>query len=252
MRRFSHFGRRTHSREKRHLDLNTVSPMQNILKKINATGFLLLRNWKPELTTNQIADCLGIPIHINSLLPASGVQTVQALIPKQSKYAAVNHYSRSFGLGEFPLHSDLAHWAVPPRYFALRCLHGSPTVSTHLLPSDVLTSAIGNLARKAVFIPRKRSPAGPHCPLPMLFHRHGVKGVRWDSLFLTPLNSSASEVAHAFLMKPWRNSLESVTLLNPGDTLIVDNWRMLHGRSTVDDSSGGRKIERVYLSAIQG
>jgi hypothetical protein len=181
------------------------------------------------------------------------VPNVQTLAPKQAKSAAKNQYSSSFGLGEFPLHSDLAHWATPPRYFILRCLRGSPTVSTNLLPVNAIVSAIGErFTRKAVFIPRKRWSTGHLCPLPMMFRRNGDTGMRWDSLFLTPVNSAASKVAHAVAIKRWGNSLESLTLSEPGDTLIVDNWRILHGRSAVNDNSLGRRIERAYLSALKG
>ncbi len=35
---------------------------------------------------------------------------------------------------------------------------------------------------------------------------------------------------------------------NPGDTLVVDNWRMLHARSAVPMTQRSRKIHRAYLS----
>ena len=44
--------------------------------------------------------------------------------------------------------------------------------------------------------------------------------------------------------------LIAFTLTNPGDTLIVDNWRFLHGRSCVPAVDVNRRIERVYLSEL--
>ncbi|WP_189666890.1 TauD/TfdA family dioxygenase [Pseudomonas amygdali] len=41
-----------------------------------------------------------------------------------------------------------------------------------------------------------------------------------------------------------------VCLCNPGDTLIVDNWRMLHGRSAVPTSAMRRQLERIYISEL--
>lgn len=225
----------------------------NIRQTIDSAGFLFLRKWRPELTTAQAAHLIGIAVEIESFLPATGIPNVQLLSPKRQENAPANHYSGSFGLEEFPLHSDLAHWSIPPRYFVLRCLHGSPTAYTNLLPVSSIFSAIPEqYMRKAVFIPRKRSPAGHCCPLPMWFRQKRDTGVRWDSLFLTPLNSSAKKVAHVFSTEKWSNSLKAVNLLEPGDTLIVDNWHMLHGRSAVDDNSIDRRIERAYLSAIKG
>ncbi len=35
-----------------------------------------------------------------------------------------------------------------------------------------------------------------------------------------------------------------------GDTLVVDNWRMLHARSAVPMTQRNRKIHRAYLSTL--
>ena len=42
----------------------------------------------------------------------------------------------------------------------------------------------------------------------------------------------------------------SVPLVNPGDTVIIDNWRMLHGRSNVPISCVHRIIDRTYLGRL--
>jgi len=39
-------------------------------------------------------------------------------------------------------------------------------------------------------------------------------------------------------------------LHEPGDTILIDNWQMLHGRSQVSAESTIRHIERVYLSEV--
>jgi L-asparagine oxygenase len=39
-------------------------------------------------------------------------------------------------------------------------------------------------------------------------------------------------------------------LISSGDTLILDNWRVLHGRAPVPDTAAQRHIERVYLSSL--
>jgi alpha-ketoglutarate-dependent taurine dioxygenase len=42
-------------------------------------------------------------------------------------------------------------------------------------------------------------------------------------------------------------NITNVVLENTSDTLLIDNWRMLHGRSAIPDGGDGRIIERVYL-----
>jgi alpha-ketoglutarate-dependent taurine dioxygenase len=39
-------------------------------------------------------------------------------------------------------------------------------------------------------------------------------------------------------------------LTSPGDTLWVDNWRMLHGRSAVTADQADRVIERAYFGEL--
>lgn len=41
-----------------------------------------------------------------------------------------------------------------------------------------------------------------------------------------------------------------IALGEPGDTLIIDNWRMLHGRSQLSVEHAGRVIQRAYLEAL--
>ena len=44
----------------------------------------------------------------------------------------------------------------------------------------------------------------------------------------------------------------TITLGRPAlkDTIVVDNWRMLHGRSQVPQAGATRQIERVYFSEV--
>ena len=67
-----------------------------------------------------------------------------------------------------------------------------------------------------------------------------------------PMNGTARKVAAVMRSEPWdHGKLVLITLANPGDTLIIDNWRVLHGRSSVGEGDTDRMIERVYLSELQ-
>jgi len=135
----------------------------------------------------------------------------------------------------------------------LRCIQGSPTVATQLLHIDKITEAIDvSLLRKAVLLPRARMPNAHYCLLPLSFQRGEVAGIRWDPLFLRPYNDAAVAVGLALDNQRWGELLRSVVLEEPGDTLIVDNWRILHGRSAIDAKSTERKLERIYLDEIKG
>ncbi|MBC7101607.1 MAG: TauD/TfdA family dioxygenase [Parvibaculum sp.] len=84
-----------------------------------------------------------------------------------------------------------------------------------------------------------------------MFNEHGSTGYRWDSIFLSPVNGASQAVnEYMFQAAPQSPALVEVSLSRPGDTLIVDNWKCLHGRSAVPPEAVGRRVERVYMSEI--
>jgi hypothetical protein len=74
--------------------------------------------------------------------------------------------------------------------------------------------------------------------------------LRWDEKYILPA-SHAGELG----MSQFRAALRTVPrqdvyLARPGDTLIIDNWRMLHGRGSVPSDALNRVIARVYLRSV--
>jgi L-asparagine oxygenase len=81
--------------------------------------------------------------------------------------------------------------------------------------------------------------------------RYCCLGMRWDSAFLIPVNESAVQISDAIAsLDSGNNHGVDLTLENYGDTLIIDNWRMFHGRSSVPSGSATRALERIYLSSL--
>lgn len=176
-----------------------------------------------------------------------GLGRAHQLKPQEKSDSALNLYSGNFGLGDYPMHTDMAHWTNPPRFMALRCVRGAP-VSTLVVG---VKKALGTLSQstimRATFKPRKRS-GGRLTLLPFAREDDGGQLYRWDKLFLKPANASAEEVA-AQLSNAGATA-QSFVLGATGDTLIIDNWQTLHGRGPVPDSARGRIIERAYLDLI--
>jgi L-asparagine oxygenase len=102
-----------------------------ILADLKRDGFSFYPRLLVELATAQVANILGSTANLSQLLPESGIP-VQTLVPRETNEAGLNQYSGNFGLAEFPLHSDLAHWALPPRYFMLRCIVGAMTSASRV------------------------------------------------------------------------------------------------------------------------
>jgi L-asparagine oxygenase len=213
-------------------------------------GFSFQPHFLPELGTRQVAHFVGVVADPSDMLPNSGMCAVQTLVPRERDEVDLNHYSGNYGFREFPLHTDLAHWAVPPHYFILRCLIGSEHVLTNALSWRSITERIDiALLRRAVFTARKHR-IGSSGLFRAYSTRNGQDILRWDPLFLRPLNTAAENVASTMINSGWDTSIRRILLRNPSDTLIVDNWRILHGRSAVSDEGTRRQIERVYLMEV--
>ena len=223
-----------------------------VIDQLNQNGYVMLHEWRSEEKTISIARSLGTVIDIKTLLPESNIPTVQALRPGYKIESSSNNYTGTYGLAEFPMHTDLAHWAQPPRYFMLRCKRGSPEVTTRVLPCSELNSILEmSILRRALVKPRRTGQDNIILLLPLVFRAGCINGFRWDSLFLVAMNKAAKQVADILSGVLWvKSKAKSLTLARDGDTVIIDNWRCLHGRSKVPVNEMDRELERVYLSGI--
>jgi len=212
--------------------------------KIAKQGYILIPEHRPSADVVDVANDFGTP-----LTPWEG-GLVQTIIPR--KDAAPNTYSGNFGLGRFPFHTDLAHWHRPPRHLLLRCLVGYQDVSTLLIDGQALVDAVGrNLLTRAIFKPRR--PRGGAIALLRLLEPAADDAdlLRWDEVFLRPA-SKVGDAANTQI-RDWltKSTPLSITLFRPGDTLIIDNWRMLHARSPIPLGREDRSIQRVYLGGLR-
>ncbi|WP_194933748.1 Fe(II)-2OG oxygenase family protein [Pseudomonas neuropathica] len=221
---------------------------EQLMHLVSMNGYAFTRTFLPKSSTQEIAIRLGSILDPQKIAPGHGIATVQTLKPRESSDLDLQTYGGVYGRNEFPLHSDYAHWGSPPHFLMLRCLEGTPSVSTYLLPaSDILEHADG-LAERAVVVPRRAQPGRMLCPMPVCFRDGGYAGLRWDYLFLKPLNQAAIRVGESIKSIQDIRRID-VCLADPGDTLIIDNWRMLHGRSSVP-SATHRRLERIYVSKL--
>ena len=178
---------------------------------------------------------------------AISIRFVQGALIRQG----INSYSGNFGYGEFPFHTDLAHWYIPPRYLVLRCAIGAPGVKTRILDSVPLVEKLGHQSLSRALV-QPRTPITGHRLVLRLFdcESHGTL-FRWDSLFLLPANTHGEAMVGTIAEYLRAATATEIALNHTGDTLVIDNWRILHGRSAVSKSERERKIDRAYLSTLQ-
>jgi hypothetical protein len=215
-------------------------------------GFAFIPSWSPNSNTHEVAEFLGKIIEPSKASNKFNIKTVQALEPRHNKPETNRVYSDIFGLNKFPLHTDLAYWREPPHYLILRCLHGSSEVHTKILDVANVERIVGELVMKRALLKPRHLPHNmPVCVLPLRPTGLGNNSIRWDSVFLKPVNGAASQFFDVMARLDDDTTLGvNVPLINHGDTLVIDNWRVLHGRSSVPSHGEMRRIERVYFSAL--
>lgn len=215
---------------------------QSIKDDIARHGYAFFRNYCRGTDTVAVAQALGQPI-----TPwRDGL--VQTLIPRTS--APPNTYSGIYGLERFPFHTDLASWRLPPRYLLLRCIAGYADVPTLLVDGRALIAAVTlNILTRAIFKPR-RPRDGALTLLRLCEPTDDGHRLRWDEAFLKPA-SKIGDIAN-LQVREWLAQSEplSIALTRAGDTLLIDNWRMLHARSPIPAGREDREIERTYLGGL--
>ena len=216
----------------------------NLVGRLTQDGLILLTRFLPELSSEEAFARLG------TLDRVEGLQPVQTLKPSRKDQTTPNTYSGNFGNLRFPLHTDLAHWAVPPRFIALRCILGAAGVATQLLDGRSLIETIGiETLRRALVLPRRPLRNGRQLLCLLEPYKSANNHIlRWDTLFLTPASPCGERISSIVLEYFLHAPTIDVYLEEPGDTLIIDNWRILHGRSSIAENSSQRHIDRAYLA----
>lgn len=201
-------------------------------------GFAVTRV-APDFDERSIENSLG------KIDEIQGISPIQTLVPRPSLGGGPS-YSDNFGFGAFPFHTDMAHWSIPPRYFALICISGSSSVTTKIIHRDHVLSSQEQAESARAILRARRPLEGRQLPLRML----SSDIFRWDALFLEPVNPTAARIANLISDRLCNAKPVEVALEEPGQTLIVDNWRTLHARSAVPQGSSSRVLKRIYLKSV--
>lgn len=215
--------------------------MSTFFRKLEDDGYVRFEGHLIGSNTFSIARNLGTIARI----PEASI--VQTLIPSSKDSREASSYSGNYGTGEFPFHSDMAHWFRPPKYLLLRCIIPSPLVETRITKAAPLFEGedIYDL-RRALFRPRKRLD-GRLSPL-RLFEGDLY---RWDSLFIEPMNKLAASLRTRVAERFSSVGYKAIALDRTDDCILIDNWHAFHSRSAVPPEALNRRLERIYLSELK-
>jgi len=188
----------------------------------------------------EYANELGNPIKGRK---SSGI--VQKLVPVSKESAYPNSLSYKYETEAFPLHVDTAHWIKPCRYLILGCMdEGASMRPTTLLDFNSLeiTKEEKDELYNAPFIIRNGRSS---------FYGNILaknrEFIRYDSGCMISANNSSSQIADLFSSERVRKLLTEV-FWEKGMVLVIDNWRILHGRGKPMKNGRDRELYRVLVS----
>lgn len=226
------------------LQSNRLPGLRGIEQRLKTTGWV---SWELNgRTESEISECalatarlLGAPVPLR----ASG-NVYQKLKPTIQSDANPNSLSRIFSLGEFPLHVDTAHWGTPCRFVILACIApGSGERETLLLDTRRITLTTNEIdllhstpfrvvnGRNSFFAPIL-SPDRPF--------------IRYDPGCMRPASADGERVRGFFALARWSQHIEAINW-RPNQAVLIDNWRVLHGRSSATIPDTERTLLRVLI-----
>jgi Taurine catabolism dioxygenase TauD, TfdA family len=171
---------------------------------------------------------------------------LEEVIQPQSKEAAhPRSLSALYGLNALPFHAELSHRPSPCRYLLLGCIDpGFPSATTMLLDWRSIgfsSDELRLLEAAPVFVRAgRRSFYSTLLPPDHRFLRYDpgcIEAVDNRGRNALRIVEHRLDGAHP-LTHAWRR----------GGILVIDNWRILHGRGPSDESSG-RRLARILIDA---
>ena len=210
-------------------------------RRFAESGWLLLKLSGPSVNAETLH---RIGREFGEVVASQSTASVDTLSPRINDNEARSSLSGKFGLDEFPLHNDTAHWTVPARVIVLGCikssLHDIPTYlcDTHKI---VLSSRGRQLVEASVFFVHN----GRFSFYTSILCSNR-KYIRCDPGCMEAEDDNATEALELFSRRKLEKYCNEL-ILKPGDILIIDNWRTLHGRGFVAKHDMDRRLLRVYV-----
>jgi len=168
----------------------------------------------------------------------------EVLLPTEAAKAKPRSLSRLYSVGEFPLHTDTAHWVTPCRYVMLACVSpGKGRRATLLMDTQHLR------------LNERQSSLLHSTPLRVTNGRNSFFSTilsksrpftRFDPGCMTATTPDGTEALGIFSQEYWPNHVQHFQWA-VGTVLVVNNWRVLHGRTNANVSDGDRKLVRISI-----
>lgn len=163
------------------------------------------------------------------------------LRPRTCEEGRARSLSIVHGLGVLPLHTDTAHWPTPARYLGLlRTDVSSARVATYLSDAAALrrSESCSSMPGDEVFFV---------CSGARSFYTTIMSPsrgyVRLDAGCMIPSTPRGRAVLDLFTHPEAVPGVKAVHLRR-GEALVIDNWRVLHGRGSAEGNGADRRLVR--------
>jgi alpha-ketoglutarate-dependent taurine dioxygenase len=74
--------------------------------------------------------------------------------------------------------------------------------------------------------------------------------IRWDQEYLKPASHVGELAFSSFQIIVEEATALPAVMVDDGDVVVIDNWRMLHARPAIAPNRRDRRLERVYLRSL--
>lgn len=204
-------------------------------------GWVELRTESSEQLMD-LAASFGDPVPVR---PRDAVLT--RLVPMHHEEARARSLSKRHGFAHFPLHTDCAHHRQPPRWVFFRMASQASSCATILADSrEVLLGT--SLRRDLQYAQWIIDPGRRRFLSPVVSIDSDRSCFRYDPGCMRPALPQ-----HESIAKCLEKALSGAQVLriawSEHKTLIVDNWRMLHGREATNGVPQARILERVVVAS---
>ena len=208
------------------------------LKRVGWCRFASGSGFEAEivLATDRTAELLGRPT------AGRAGATRETIVPCVRSKANPRSQSAAHGLDILPLHAELCHRPIPCRYVVLGCVDpGKSCSATTTLDWRTLrfTSDEMALLKGAPLLVRngRKSFYSTAIPSDERFFRYDGECI--EAVDVRGRAALAAIHTRLSLVAPAAHRLQR------GDILVIDNWRILHGREAVPEHSGRRLTRRL-------
>ncbi|MBK1884675.1 TauD/TfdA family dioxygenase [Luteolibacter pohnpeiensis] len=205
--------------------------------RLDSEGFLICPGFDYE-------DLLDLAIELGSpVAESSSGDLVRIISPGQTANNS-NSLSSRYGMAAFPFHTESAYWRVPPRYLMLHCISpGHGNRPTGYIDTAPRLSSLGAILESAQY--RIRRSTGSFLVRCVERTETGIR-VRADAECMLPMMKTRDPL-NEFLL-PGLDDTATWHSWTSNDLLILDNWRMMHGRGSATNLDPDRKLARILVA----